>query len=88
MALPPHYELLPFSVDLLREHANAKYASFRSELDVNVFPCLGRRDGCLRLMREIASRAGFVPEATWLCRYREPESGSSDANRNRAGTAE
>jgi hypothetical protein len=70
--LPAGYELLPFTSELIREHATAKYQSFRCELDANVFPCLGRRDGCLKLMREIASRAGFVPEATWLCRYRDP----------------
>ena len=77
--LPPGYELLPYSGELLREHATAKYQSFRSELDANVFPCLGRRDGCLRLMREITSRAGFVPEATWLCRFRDPQSGRPQA---------
>ncbi len=73
--VPPGYELVPFTSDLIREHAIAKYQSFRLELDANVFPCLGRRDGCLRLMREISSRAGFVPEATWLCRFLDPESG-------------
>jgi hypothetical protein len=73
--VPAGYEFVPFTSDLIREHATAKYASFRSELDANVFPCLGRRDGCLRLMREIASRAGFVSAATWLCRYRDTESG-------------
>jgi ribosomal protein S18 acetylase RimI-like enzyme len=71
--VPLGYELVPFSEDLVREHATAKYQSFRSELDANVFPCLGRPDGCLRLMREIVSREGFVPQATWLCRYRDPE---------------
>ena len=70
--LPAGFELLPFSPELLGEHATAKYESFRNEMDVNVFPCLGRRDGCLRLMREISSRSNFVPEATWLCRYRDP----------------
>jgi ribosomal protein S18 acetylase RimI-like enzyme len=73
--VPVGYELVPFASDLIREHATAKYQSFRSELDANVFPCLGRSDGCLRLMREIVSRAGFVPAATWLCRYRDPETG-------------
>jgi ribosomal protein S18 acetylase RimI-like enzyme len=72
LALPFGYELLPYSSELLREHATAKFQSFRRELDANVFPCLGRRDGCLRLMREIVSRDNFVPEATWLCRYRDP----------------
>jgi ribosomal protein S18 acetylase RimI-like enzyme len=69
--LPAGYELVPFGTDLVREHAIAKYESFRDELDANVFPCLGRRDGCLRLMREIASRTAFVPEATWLLRHRD-----------------
>jgi len=66
---PAGYSLAPFDDSLIREHAQAKYLSFRHELDVTVFPCLGRRDGCLRLMREIAARSGFVPEATWLLRY-------------------
>lgn len=68
--VPHGYEVIPFTEDLVRDHAAAKFQSFREELDANVFPCLGRRDGCLRLMREISSRAGFVPEATWLVRYR------------------
>ena len=75
--VPEGYQLLPFSEDLVREHATAKYVSFRNELDTNVFPCLGRRDGCLRLMREIVSRAGFVPDATWLLRFRDREVGRS-----------
>jgi RimJ/RimL family protein N-acetyltransferase len=66
---PSGYQLVPFEEGLIRDHAQAKYLSFRHELDVTVFPCLGRRDGCLRLMREIANRDGFTPEATWLLRY-------------------
>ena len=72
---PAGYELVPYQDRLLREHALAKYESFRQELDANVFPCLGRQDGCLRLMREIARRGGFVPEATWLVRYHDPVRG-------------
>jgi hypothetical protein len=64
--LPPDYRLLPWCESLLEPHAEAKYQSFSLELDANVFPCLGDRDGCRRLMREIVARDGFVPEATWL----------------------
>lgn len=71
--LPPEYEVLPWSQDLLRQHGLAKYESFQWELDANVFPCLGQRDGCLRLMQEIAARSNFVPEATWLLQYRDSE---------------
>jgi hypothetical protein len=70
--VPSGYELVPYAAELLREHAIAKFNSFRQELDADVFPCLSRRDGCLRLMREITSRRDFVPAATWLVRYREP----------------
>ncbi|QEG40269.1 GNAT family N-acetyltransferase [Roseimaritima ulvae] len=72
--LPPGYELVPWTDGLSREHAMAKYQSFHCELDANVFPCLGRRDGCVRLMREIARRSTFVPEATWLLRHHSPTS--------------
>ena len=69
------YSVVGYEEGLVREHAQAKFQSFRRELDSNVFPCLGRRDGCLRLMREISSRATFVPGATWLVRYQERSGG-------------
>jgi len=67
--LPAAYELLPWSDDLLREHAEVKYKSFRFEIDANVFPNLGARDGCRRLMEDIVHRGRFVPEATWLVQF-------------------
>ena len=73
--LPFGYELVPYSESVLREHATAKYQSFRRELDADVFPCLSRQDGCLRLMREITDRGGFVPQATWLLRHRDTAAG-------------
>ena len=69
------YSLVGFDEGLIREHAQAKFQSFRREMDSDVFPCLGRRDGCLRLMREISSRATFVPGATWLIHFRERPGG-------------
>lgn len=85
-AVPAEYELLPYSVELLREHATAKFNSFRRELDADVFPCLSRRDGCLRLMREITNRKDFVPEATWLIRYRAAGPGDPSLERLAVGT--
>ncbi len=67
--LPVGYALEPWSDGLCRDHATAKFSSFQNEMDANVFPCLGRHDGCLHLMREITKRRSFVPEATWLIRY-------------------
>ena len=71
--LPSAYELLPWRESLLETHAEAKYLSFRDEMDTSVFPCLGQTDGCLRLMRDITFREGFLPEATWLAIYRDPQ---------------
>ncbi len=51
---------------LLEQHAEVKYLSFREEIDSHVFPCLGDRHGCQRLMREIRRKPGFLPSATWL----------------------
>ena len=67
--LPVGYTLVPWEDALLDAHAEVKFRSFRFELDANVFPCLGERDGCRRLMEEIAHRAGFVHQATWLAQY-------------------
>jgi len=76
--LPEPYRLTPWDDRLLEAHAETKYRCFRCELDANVFPSLGQRDGCRRLMAEIARRSGFIPQATWLLEYwpqsaRKPE---------------
>jgi ribosomal protein S18 acetylase RimI-like enzyme len=67
--LPPDYQLIPWDDELLETHAEVKYRCFQYELDANVFPSLGARDGCRRLMNDIFSRSGFLPEATWLLQY-------------------
>lgn len=51
---------------LIETHAEVKFLSFRSEIDAHVFPCLGERHGCLRLMREIRRKPGFLAVSTWL----------------------
>lgn len=68
--LPDGYRAHPWHPDLLEAHAEAKYQSFRSEIDAEVFPCLGDLPGCLSLMDEITRKKGFLPAATWLLEYR------------------
>lgn len=75
LEIPGDFEFLAWSPSLLNAHAEAKYRSFRNEIDANVFPCLGNADGCLRLMREISCRQGFVPESTWLATHTDPVTG-------------
>jgi ribosomal protein S18 acetylase RimI-like enzyme len=67
--LAPGYHLIPWSESLLDAFARAKYQSFRNEMDVNLFPCLGEFEGCRRLMMEIRQKTGFLPGATWLAVY-------------------
>jgi ribosomal protein S18 acetylase RimI-like enzyme len=64
--IPAGYRLVVWHESLLDVFAEAKYRSFRGEIDANVFPCLGELAGCRRLMAEIARKPGFLPEATWL----------------------
>jgi ribosomal protein S18 acetylase RimI-like enzyme len=61
-----HYCFIPWKDSLLDAFARAKFLSFRDELDTAVFPCLADFDGCRRLMKEIAGKPGFLPEASWL----------------------
>lgn len=69
------YRTWPWSENILDDHADAKFLSFRYEIDSAVFPCLGNRSSCVRLMREITARGGFIPQATWLINYEDPSSG-------------
>ena len=68
-SLPAGYRFLPWEPSLLEAFAEAKYLSFRDEIDANVFPCLGELAGCRRLMPEISQKPGFLPEATWLVEH-------------------
>ena len=77
--IPVGYSFLPWREELLEDHAEVKFESFRNELDASVFPCLGDNDGCRRLMKEISCRQGFTPQATWLIRYaRDDEARGTD----------
>ncbi len=64
--LPGRFVWVAWEESLLADHAEVKYQSFRDEIDAYVFPCLGDRYGCQRLMREIRRKPGFLPCATWL----------------------
>jgi ribosomal protein S18 acetylase RimI-like enzyme len=64
--LPRPFTWVPWDESLIDQHAEVKYLSFQGEIDAFVFPCLGDRIGCLRLMREIRRKPGFLSSATWL----------------------
>src|SRR5436305_106863 len=64
--LPSRFRWIAWAESLIDQHAEVKFLSFRDEVDAMVFPCLGDRQGCQRLMREIRRKPGFLPGATWL----------------------
>jgi ribosomal protein S18 acetylase RimI-like enzyme len=64
--LPETFVWVPWTETLLEHHAEVKYRSFLGEIDAYVFPSLGDRYGCRRLMAEIRRKPGFLPGATWL----------------------
>jgi GNAT superfamily N-acetyltransferase len=72
---PGGYIVCPWSPSLLDAFSEAKFRSFRTEMDANVFPCLGELSGCRRLMNEIIRKPGFLPEATWLLTFTRPGRG-------------
>jgi ribosomal protein S18 acetylase RimI-like enzyme len=65
-SLPRGFVWVPWDESLMDQHAEVKYRSFIGEVDAFVFPCLGDRYGCRRLMGEIRRKPGFLPGATWL----------------------
>ncbi len=67
--LPEGYVWVAWHPSLSDAHAHVKFRSFRGELDTQVFPCLRDLPGCRKLMSDIASHDGFVPQATWLIRF-------------------
>ncbi len=77
--LPAGYCLVPWSGKILNQHAMAKFESFKNELDANVFPCLGEYEGCLRLMKEISCRQGFIASATWLVTFEDANTGQLES---------
>ena len=67
--LPAGYIALPWQNQLLEAHGATKYECFRAEVDAHIFACLAEKEGCEQLMREIAAKESFLPEATWLLEF-------------------
>lgn len=65
-ALPDGFRWAAWEHDLVWVHADVKFASFRDEVDSQVFPSFQTLAGCQGLMRAIRDKPGFCPPATWL----------------------
>lgn len=76
--LPAGYRFASWDPELLEDHAWTKHHAFCDEIDANLFSCFGTMAGCRRLMRDIASRYNFIPEATWLVLYESEDGRESE----------
>jgi len=70
--LPEGFHFLEWHPAFIERHAKTKYLSFCNEIDARIFPSFRQYDSCLRLMRSIADKSGFLPGATWLIVQGEP----------------
>lgn len=84
--LPKGFTWVTWDERLLDAHAEVKYQCFHDELDGVIFPNLSDRQGCLRLMREIATRPGFRPESTWMVAHGDAYVATVQGISDRAGT--
>jgi GNAT superfamily N-acetyltransferase len=64
--LPPEFQFAGWSYDLIDVHAEILFGCFHQEIDAQVFPSLGDRQGSCCLMIEMSRKRGFLPEATWM----------------------
>jgi ribosomal protein S18 acetylase RimI-like enzyme len=70
--LPVGFHFLAWHPAFLERHAKMKYLSFCNTMDARIFPSFRQYDACLRLMRSIADKSGFLPGTTWLIVQGEP----------------
>ena len=85
-ALPDGYAWVAWEGCLLEQHAEVKYQCFIEEIDAVVFTSLSNRDGCRRLMQEIAGKPGFTAEATWMIACADSYCATIQGVRERTGT--
>jgi ribosomal protein S18 acetylase RimI-like enzyme len=84
-SLPGGYHFAGWRGDLLDVHAEILFGCFQQEIDAQVFPSLGDRQGSLCLMIEMSRKRGFLPEATWLLMSPAGPCGTVQGMRERGG---
>jgi ribosomal protein S18 acetylase RimI-like enzyme len=57
---------VPWDEAVLPLHAEVHYQAFADAIDCELFPSFSDRYSCTHLLREIQSKPGFLPAATWL----------------------
>ncbi|HEY7155840.1 MAG TPA: N-acetyltransferase, partial [Gemmataceae bacterium] len=82
---PEGFHFAAWSCEWLDVHAELLFGSFQQEIDAQVFPSLGDRQGSICLMIEMSRKRGFLPEATWLLMGPVGPCGTVQGIRERSG---
>jgi ribosomal protein S18 acetylase RimI-like enzyme len=83
--LPAEFSFVGWSGEWLDVHAEVLFGCFQREIDAQVFPSLGDRQGSCCLMIEMSRKRGFLPEATWLLMGPAGPCGTVQGVRERGG---
>jgi ribosomal protein S18 acetylase RimI-like enzyme len=71
--LPTGFWFADWSDSLIETHADVLHRSFRDDLDGTVFTTFRQYNHCYRLIDTLATSPMFLPEATLLIAYGNPE---------------
>jgi len=71
--LPFGYRPEPWTAQVLPAFAAVLAVAFSDSPDLEYYPKLSSKDGCVEILEEISESAGFLPGASWLVLFnREP----------------
>jgi len=70
--LPPGFWFVGWSASLIEPHADVLHRSFRNDIDGAVFTTFRQYTHCCRLIEILAGSPHFLPEATLLIAYGNP----------------
>ena len=71
--LPPDFWFVEWSASLLKPHADVLHRSFRNDSDGAVFTTFRQYNHCLRLIETLSHSPNFLPKATLLIAYGDPQ---------------
>ena len=73
LRLPAGFWFVEWSSSLIEPHADVLHRSFRYDLDGTVFTTFQQYNHCRRLIEMLADSPHFLPEATLLIAYGNPD---------------
>ena len=72
--LPHGFWFVQWSASLIEPHADVLHRSFRNDSDGAIFTTFRQYNHCFRLIEMLSHSPNFLPEATLLIAYGDPES--------------